>query len=568
MDESLIMEKLRALRDRFRTELMVRRMLLWSFYGSACSALLMILFKLFGIKVGAMPFLLYSMIPVIAALILPLIAFAVQKVPLIKVALLADERLQMKERLSTVLEWIEHRKKRTLMFKGLLKDAAANASQIKPEKTFPIVLPRICRGLALTLPLIIFLMLTPSWRIISIFPTQEEAQSIKSVSGKLDNLARKLESRKAADAKSFEEMRKKSQELKKIAQELKKPSTGKKEAVAKLSSLRDRMKDERKKSVESKSVLEKMAQSSSPGKSEKSSKSLAEQMKEMARQVKDGNTDRKTLEDIQSRLSRMKESLKDGDALKKELEEALKSLESNDRQSAGEKMDRIAQSLEKMQSLASNESQLKDLQKELSRLKDELAGQNGEPESSEMADGSDSASKNGENGSESISEADDGNSGKGEKSGSSGSVKETGGKEKNFRSGGANEKRPADFGVGSTNEEKKSAEGEKSPDYVLNRQKDKESKWKGIYEKLYDPKREAIDSAKTRVKGQVTGRKGSTDSQELRGGRPEAERHAPDEKAAYSSYRGKAEESINREKIPKEYKSIVRNYFKEIDPSK
>jgi hypothetical protein len=285
----------------------------------------------------------------------------------------------------------------------------------------------------------------------------------------------------------------------------------------------------------------------------------------MAQKLKDKDVENKTVQDIQSLLSRMNESMKDGDALKKALEEALKSIERNDRQSASEELEKVAQSLEKMQSIAENEPQLKNLQKELSRLNDELSGQNGEMSSSEISDNDGSSTGNREKGDESISQ---GEQGKGGESGSSGNVEETGGMEKKFQKGSSNEKRPADFGVGSTNEEVKNKQQEKSPDYVLNRQKDKESNWKGIYEKIYDSKREAIDSAQTKVKSQVTGTRGVTGSEELRGGIPKAERHDADDKAVYSSYKGRAEEAISREKIPKEYKSMVRNYFKEIDPSK
>lgn len=563
MDESLIMEKLRALRERFKKALMLQRILLWLFHGSAYTAVLLLVFKLSGVTVTVMPYLLYSMIPLILAILVPCGAFFLQKIPLIKVALLTDERLQMKERLSTVLEWIEHKKKRTLMFKGLLKDTAANASQIKPEKTFPVTVPRPCRGFIVTVPLIIVLLFSPSWRVFSLFPTPEEAQAITAVSRQLENLSKNLENQKTPGADISEDIRKKARDLKKMSQDLKKPSIGKKEAIAKLSSLRDRMKDERKKSVESRSLLEKLAQASAPRSTEKDGTSLAKKIREMAQKLKDRNVDRKTIEEIQSLLSRMSEGLKDGDALKKDLEEAMKSLEKNDVQSASQQMEKIAQNLEKMQSLADNEPQLKNLQKELSRLNDELTGQNGEMNGSEISENEDSCSGNGENGDESIS-PDPGN---GEKSGSSGSVKETGGMEKKFQKGASNEKRPADFGVGSTNEEVKNRQQEESPDYVLNRQKDKESSWKGIYEKIYAPKREDIDSAQTRVKGKVTGTRGVTATQELRGGLPKAERHDSDDRAVYSSYKGRAEEAINREKIPKEYKSIIRNYFKEIDPS-
>jgi len=77
-----------------------------------------------------------------------------------------------------------------------------------------------------------------------------------------------------------------------------------------------------------------------------------------------------------------------------------------------------------------------------------------------------------------------------------------------------------------------------------------------------------MDSADTKVKGQRTGSQGTTLKSESKGGIPTTGSNKSEPREVYAKYKGNAEEVITREKIPKEYKTLVKDYFKEIDPSR
>ena len=115
MDESFLLEKLRDLRKRYRKVLMLHRMMRCLFTASLISVALSVVFKIFGF--GG-PLIYYSLVPFALALAVPPVLFLFQKISLMTVALLADERLLLKERLSTLLEWIEEKKKRNTHVQG------------------------------------------------------------------------------------------------------------------------------------------------------------------------------------------------------------------------------------------------------------------------------------------------------------------------------------------------------------------------------------------------------------------------------------------------------------------
>ena len=77
-----------------------------------------------------------------------------------------------------------------------------------------------------------------------------------------------------------------------------------------------------------------------------------------------------------------------------------------------------------------------------------------------------------------------------------------------------------------------------------------------------------MNSADTKVKGKRTGEQGSTLNTESKGGIPAIGSNKSEPREVYAKYKGNAEEVVTREKIPKEYKTLVKDYFKEIDPSR
>jgi hypothetical protein len=563
MEESLILEKLRALKKRYRFKVLMERLVFALFLSSCASLLILVVIKSLG---GGAPFVYYALIPFIVSLAAPLLFYFLQHTTLMKVALMADDRLQMKERLSTVLEWIEGQKKRTLMFKGLLKDAAANALNIKPDTTFPLEIPRRFRFIALTLPLVMVLVFTPPWGIVKVFPRPEEAQNIRAVARKLDNLATLLEKKSMKDPKAAVELKKKAAEIRELSKDLKRSTTGKKEALVKISSLKDRLREDARKIAGQKSLMEKMSRAlEDQGRGrrgdDKGAKSAAEKLREMAKSLKKQELTAEEQKKIAESLKKMQEAAKEDSSLKKELQDALSAMDRNERDEAAEKLRKVADLMEKKEDGATADRDMQDMMKEIGDCKKKLAG-NEEVAGSETEGQEEKEDGKGEGGQE---PGDEGNQGTAQ--GTEESAKETTGMAKNFTKDKNGKEAPPDFGVGSTNKEEKSS-GKGASRHYTERQSDKESHWKEFYHKLYETERVKMDSGSTRVKGQRTGSKGTTLSQDIKGGIPEAKRQPDEPHQLYSSYKGKAEESVEKEKIPKEYKTLVKDYFKEIDPGK
>ncbi|MDQ7825547.1 MAG: hypothetical protein RDV48_22295 [Candidatus Eremiobacteraeota bacterium] len=554
MEESLIIEKLKALRNRFRKVLFAERTAQAALYGTASSILILICLKLVGFGT---PETLYSLVPLCITLLIPAGMYFFQQIPLMKIALITDEKLRMKERLSTVLEWVTENKKRTLMFKGLLKDAAANAQKISAERTFPFTVPRQAQWLILTAPLVVILLATPPWGLIKVFTPPREAQQLKAVTAKLDLIAQNLE-KKAPKTQGDLEIRKKSAELRKLSENLKKPGVGKKEAMAKIAGLSEKLREEQKKAELQKNLIDKL-RGGSDGRSrggEAKDSAPSEKLRQMAKDLKNPALGEKGAQALKEELEKMKNLLSENSSLQKELSEALARMEKKDHGGASEKLEEAAAGLEKMEAGLKSDRELSKLVKDLERCKSQMASDDGLP-SGETA-GEDAAGEQGEGGEDSPGSADGerGSDGKAAKEASQVSQKYT-------KSG---EKKPGDYGVGSTNKEQKGQEN--SPDYFTERQSSKTSHWNELYEKFYDAERHEKESALTKVKGQRSGSQGAILSKEVKGGIPAAGTIENNPRKLYAAYKGKAEESVGKEKIPREYRALVKDYFKEIEPGK
>jgi len=559
MDESFFLERLRALSRRYRTVLLYERVLSYGIYSTFLTILLLLALKIAGFT---LPVVLYTLIPPGMALCIPIILFFFQKIPLMHVALKADESLHLKERLSTVLEWIEEKKKRTLMFKGLLKDTSESIRTLNPSTTFTVKVKRIYRAFFATIPLIVLLLLIPSWGIVPLARNYEDKKKIALAAKKLDTIAANLEAIKAPDPLQREDLRRKAEDFRQLARDLKKPGVHRKEAIARISGLSDTYRQE-KKSIEAlKSKLEKMkrAMDSRSGPSSKERELLSRKIKEMADTLKGNRLEKPELEHMKEQLSRLKESLKSTDAMKKDLEEALSSLQKGDLQDASRKLDQVADTLQKIEQKAAGEKALHDMAERLSSCKNSISGSD-DSSARELA-------KSGKEGNQE-DRSTDGEEHSGDEQGEGplekGDAKETGAMTKNYTVTDSEDRANPDFGKGTTNKEQKAGEGTSKD--LLKRQSERRGHWKEFYEKLYSPAREKMESADTRVKGQRTG-KGGTPVSELRGGVPVMEFHGNDPGKLYTVSRSRAEEALHREKIPGEYKKLVRNYFKEIDPSR
>lgn len=554
MDESYITEKLKTLKERLQKVLLFERVMRFVFLGSLLTAAILVIVKIFGYDA---PLTYYGLIPMLLGILIPVALFFIQKISLMKVALVVDEKLQLKERLSTVLEWIEQNKKRTLMFKGLLRDAALNAQKISAEKLFPFAFPAKSRGLLLTLPVVCLLVLTPPWGTTTGVLTRQETKNIKAAVKALETSVEQLEKNPTLTPVVKKDLRRKTDELKKL---VKNPNAlDMKKTIARISDFKDRLKQERDSLSQQRSLLDKLGQRNDSRDSQKSGtgqgqqKSASEKMQEMAEQIKKKNLSAEEEKKITQELLQMREQLSANSELGKDLDKALASLSRGEKSQASEAMKEMGQKLRQMEQSCASDSDLEQMSQELDNLKNNLAG------NSEMSP---------EESSDSSSEAQSGDKGAGSGQGDSeGKATEASAVTAERKYKDSKEKVQADFGVGTTNREQK-GEGEGSPDYILKRQSAGESHWKELYDKLYKPTRNEMASAKTHVKGQLNGSQGATIHSTLKGGMVTPELNRSEPREVYDHYRGRAEEAITREKIPKEYKGLVKEYFKKIDPSR
>lgn len=552
MDESFIVEKLEILRKRFKKVLLFERMIKYLYWGTSIATGILIILKSFGYNT---PYTYLSLIPIIMAIIIPIGMFFLQKVPLSKVALISDNRLQLKERMSTVLEWIEQNRKRTLMFKGLLRDAAFNVQKIVPEKLFPCPPPKRYIRVLVTISIVCLLIVIPPWGIFNPVINRDEAKNIRTTMQKVEKQVVEIEKNMLMKPALKRDIKRRTDEIKKL---VKNPANmDKKKTIAKISDLKDKLKEEQKRISRNKSLLEKLkdrnsSSSSKTGTGQGQQQRASEKMKAMAEKLKKENLTREELKKIKQSLSSAKGHFSSESELRKDLEKALKNLAQINRESAAQTVDEIAQKLRQMESECCSEKDIENLTNDLDRLKNFIAG-NTEISPQELSETN--STLEGEPGSNPVNG----------KEGAGGNATEIAGMEKKYTR--SNEKRPADYGVGTTNKEQKSA-GEDSPNYVIKRQNDKESHWKEFYERLYKSERYKMDSAGTMVKGQISGPQGTYMKGDIRGGIPKSGVSKSEPRVVYSIYKGKAEQAITREKIPKEYKTLVRDYFKEIDPSK
>ena len=447
------------------------------------------------------------------------------------------------------------------MFKGLLKDTSLNIKAINAGCTFPFIFQKRDRMLCAALPLLVILLATPPWNLIPLSQGYENRRAVALVSRKLQDEAQKLEHQAAANPESREEIKKKAADVRKLARDLKGPGVSKKEAIARISSLSDKYRQE--KLSKTKEALEKMNAAVSGKQDGRSArnKALSEKMREMARKCLDRSTTDREMRQLKEDISRLKDAAGEKSALKKDLEQALSDISKKDHKAAAKKLDKSADDMQNMERAAQCQKSNDELCRELSSCKSSLSGGNdssGEELSQEaQAQNTDGAEETAQQ--QNMNSDSDGKEGKGK-------AKETGEITKNYKVTEKKGDAEADFGKGTTNREQKA---EKTPqDTLLRRQSERQGHWKEFYDRIYESRREKFDSAITHAKGQSSGSRGTLSTSETKGGIPSISPQGSQPGSLYSEYRSRAEETVNREKIPGEYKKFVRSYFKEIDPDR
>ena len=127
------------------------------------------------------------------------------------------------------------------------------------------------------------------------------------------------------------------------------------------------------------------------------------------------------------------------------------------------------------------------------------------------------------------------------------------------------EKRPADFGRGTTLE-RQEAPGEKARDFVFERQSERTGDWSEEYRRLHPPKRDDLATADARASGRLGTGRTLPAAGEGRGLPTPGGASTVEVRETLHHARESAEQAVAREEIPASRRDLVRDYFEGIDP--
>lgn len=526
MEESIILHKLRELRARLLFTEGWKVICFCLFAGIAIGAAFLLFIKVTGLFYG---YYNYFILPVILSVFAGLILIALQKVSLMEVALKSDGRLHLKERLSTALEWLDQNKMRTPMFRALIRDTAHAAKTISTREVFPLEWkPQFKKLFGITTLMVVFIyMPTFSLFVPKIDPVT--VKTIKEEAKKIEKLSKKLENTKPRTPASLKNFKRVEKSLNKLSSDLKKPDINKRQALSKISRVREELSEYLSKKEALSRMEKQLRRANLSGKSEgdeeeeKEFNELSRKLQEISAKLKDKEKlNEEEKKELIKQLEKMKEEMEKAGMDTNEIEKALDNLKQGKNKEASKNIKNVSDQFQQKQ----NEMEdLQDLEETADKLDESSKNISGWQDSNEMKDLPISEFKKGKG------------------------------------------QAPADFGKGSTNEEKKN-EAEPSNKYTK-RLNDERRTTKEIFRKMYKPERDEFKTSTDKVKGKLS--KGPT-IRSLRTRQRGAPRLGDTAKTeagdTYANYKTKGEEAVKRQRIPAKYKELIREYYDNIDPEK
>lgn len=514
MEEKLLLEKIYDLKKRLRFVWVVNGALQWCLAGAIVTLLLVLALKLLDRPAPELT------LATLALLLFPLggaIAGAVRAMPIMSVALATDRKLGLAERLTTGLEWSLSDRPRTVVAQSLLRDASKYAASIEPSKTFKPSMPASLRKAAIVSLMTGVLLALPAWHLFQPARSAEEARLIKRTAERLERTARDLRQRypNSKQAKSN------AQKLEDLAKRLKEPGTEREEAAARVASLAEQLRSQARGQGQGQEGSQSMGSSSD------NPRNQAERLRNLARRAQKEGVNKQVQEQIDKELGRADPSTPQSQSLQKAQQKAGQ----GDNQGTRSELEKAAAEAEQQ---AGEEQQMgEEIAEELQEAESELGQQK---------------------------LAQENNSGQGQKGQAMGNQPGQG------QEGKEGEARPADFGVGTTNEQQSGSQGEQL-DYRIKRQDDsKKSDWSEEYQKLYASERVHKETGDARVKGDLTRGQMLPAPGQVRGAPRSQPGAGAGAEEVYLDYKREAEEAVTRQNVPAEYREVVRDYFDGIDP--
>ena len=526
MEESVILRKLRDLRSRFRFTQGWKIVLFSLFVGILIAALYLLFIKTTGVF---LEYYQYFILPIFFAVCVGALIHALQKVSLMEVALKSDGKLQLKERLSTALEWIDDHRVRTPMFRALLRDTAKSAEEISPKKVFPLEWkPQFKRLFGATTLMVIFIYM-PSFSFFVPRVDPANVKTIREEAKKIERLAKKLEKKKPRTPVSLKRFKRAEKSLKKLSADLKKSKINKKQALSKISRVREKLQDY----VNRKEALSKMekqlrranlaGKSKSEEEEEKEFQKLSRKLQEIASKAKKGKLSDKDKQQMINELQKMKQEMEKAGMETTNIEKAIENMKQGKNKAAARNIKDAADQFQQRQKEMEDLEDLEEAAMQLDESKNNISGWK---DSGKMSRRPSTKFKEGK--------------GKGK----------------------------ADWGKGNTNEEVKPKDNEINRNYTKRTNEDQPT-MKSIYRRLYNPEREEFKKATGKVKGKISKGPVIRSLRSRKRGAPRiGDKINTDPGDTYTNYKIKGEEAVKRERIPAKYKDLIRDYYDNIEPEK
>ncbi len=467
-------------------------------------------------------------------------------------AVAADERLGLKERLSTALQFLGGGP--SPLVPALAADAEAAARTIDPRQAWPVRAPRQWRMLAVAGAVFVGLYFVPQQSLLISPGRRAVKETMKREGKRLQKIAKDL--RAKATARDLKTSKRVAKELEKLAKELARAKMRKKQALLKTGALTRKISEEQKRLAWRNTRQTMRAALSKLGKVPLESKAA----KDLAR-----SASQRDLEQAAAKLKELAKKLQRGDLTPDEQKKLAKDLEKLSAQLAGSPLGAVASSLsDAADALSSGKCR-----KAAAAL--QQASQQASAAAKQMADQQtvQSMADEAKMCQQAIAQADQPCphcGGKGcsmcQGTGKRGccSGRGQGGR----RASGTRSSSGTFAGHGTTNLEQK---GGPMPGYQGEPKMDdptKHPKWEEKFQSIYAPEHIDVTTQDTRVKGQRT-EQGKTYTTIVRSAPEKQPAFAPYYEV-YQDYEAAAEDALSREDIPRGYKTYVRDYFDSLQP--
>lgn len=369
--------KLRAATRRIRLLMLVRYASLALCIGASIGLLVVGLskFRLFETPEPVIPATILGGSLLIAALV----AF-VRPLRSLDVARLTERRADLKERLSSAVEFrAQGVDVSEPFYTEQFADAEQHAVALDLKKVYPMRLPRtLWFGLFLSLAVFLLYYL-PTLPAFWSPQQKKDAEAVKVQGIAITKLAEDTE--KAAEEKKLEETKKAAGEAKKIGEAMRRNKVSKKEALVQMQKLTKKMQETQKKMAEKlpsktmdkahseyKKSLDKLQReiaesrqqkklaATDPQKLQEQNKAMKEMEKsleqmEQAMQKQDQKSMQKTMEELAKQMESGQLSKDQMQQMQKAMEELSKSLENSAMQDAAKQLQQLAQKMQSMQNL-------------------------------------------------------------------------------------------------------------------------------------------------------------------------------------------------------------------------